>query len=321
MKLISNISTPVYLKTDKHIEWPKDKLFYILSSDGLFLCRNHEWFQSCVPAKRGPGELEPQEEFASVDYPKIPRFLMEKAVGFFRRIEKDKHWESALILVYDRQKGQVGLVCPEQKASGASVEYDIPKLPQHLALIGDIHSHCNFSPTASYTDEKDEMQRPGLHIVAGYIDKKPEFYCVAVVDGQRFVIKNHDTVFEGYQSSDPDAAPKEWLDKVKPLSTGNYQYGGYGQYGGSYMGGGGSGYSSNAEPNQKDCDIIEKILRKFSKYEQCPTQHEVRGLLYSSTTVTGYVWCEDRARLFIEEWDKNHEKAGAQSGAKAEPAN
>jgi len=303
------------------MEWPKDKLFYILSSDGLFLCRNHEWFQSAVPAKRGPGELEPQEEFASVNYPKIPKFLMEKAVGFFRRIEKDKHWESALILVYDRQKGQVDLVCPEQKASGVSVHYDIPKLPQHLALIGDIHSHCDFSPEASYTDEKDETNRPGLHIVAGYIDKDPKFYCVAVVDGERFVIKNHNTVFEGYQSSEPDAAPKEWLDKVKPLYTSNYtsNY----QYGGSYMGGSGygGGYQSNAEPNQKDCDIIGKILRKFRKYDRRPTQHEVQQELFRSTTVTGYVWCEDRARLFIEEWDKNHEKAGAQPGVEAEPAN
>ena len=319
MKLISNISTPVYLKTDKHMEWPKDKLFYILSSDGLFLCRNHEWVQSAVPAKRGPGELEPQEEFASVNYPKIPKFLMEKAVGFFRRIEKDKHWESALILVYDRQKGQVDLVCPEQKASDVSVQYDIPKLPQHLALIGDIHSHCNFSPEASYTDENDETNRPGLHIVAGYIDKDPKFYCVAVVDGERFVIKNHNTVFEGYQSSEPDSAPKEWLDKVKPLYTSNYQYG---EYGGSYMGGSGySNYHSNSEPNEKDKCIIENILRKFRKYYRRPTQHEVQQELFRSTTVTGYVWCEDRARLFIEEWDKNHEKAGAQPGVEAEPAN
>ena len=83
----------------------------------------------------------------------------------------------------------------------------------------------------------------------------------------------------------------------------------------------GGGYHSSPEPNEKDKCIIENILRKFSKYEQCPTQHEVQGLLFSSTRMAGYVWCGDRARLFIEEWDKNHEKAETQSGAKAEPAN
>src|SRR5207245_8898375 len=117
---------------------------------------------------------QPHKVISSVNYLNIPKIVKKKSVEIFLLIEKDKHWESALILVYDRQKGQVDLVCPEQKASDVSVQYDIPKLPQHLALIGDIHSHCNFSPEASYTDENDETNRPGLHIVAGYIEKDPK---------------------------------------------------------------------------------------------------------------------------------------------------
>src|SRR5881394_2125121 len=202
MKLISNITTPVYLKTEKSMEWPKDKMFYILSRDGLFLCRNHEWFRSCVPAKPGPGELESQEKFASVNYPTIPRALIEKAVGFFRRIEKDHGWEAALIIVWNRHNQELELICPEQKNGFGSVSYDIPKLPQHLALIGDIHSHPDFSPTPSTIDEGDELQRPGLHIIAGYItgkwEKQLQFYCAAVVDGERFEIVNHASVMEPY---------------------------------------------------------------------------------------------------------------------------
>ena len=305
---------PVYVKTDKNMEWPKDKLFYILSSDGLFLCRNSEWGKSCSPAKHGPGELESQKPFATFSLPIIPKALIEQAVGFFRRIEKDHHWEAALLLVYNRQTKQVELVCPAQENSGASVNYEIPTLPQHLALIGDIHSHPGFSPTPSITDEEDETKRPGLHIVAGYMTwKNVEFYCVHVVDGQRFVIKDHDTVMEPYEDSDPDAVPQEWLDKVKAKKWqgGNY-YGGYsGGEEGSYSG----GYHSNNKPDKRDKEIIAKIEEDFLKQKHKPTWAEVKQELFRSTKVAGLLWCEARATDFLKEWDKEHEEKSTQTQA------
>ena len=310
MKLNSNTTVPVYLKTEKNMEWPKDKLFYILSSNGLFLCRNHDWFKSCAPAKKGPGELEAQEPFAEVNFPTIPKALMEKAVGFFRRIEKEKHWEAALILVWNRASRKVELVCPDQKNSSASVNYDIPKLPQYMALIGDIHSHPGFSPTPSFTDKDDEINRPGLHIIVGYIDcswKPIEFYCCAVVDGQRFEIKNHDAVFEGYQNSDMDEVPQEWLDKVKPLYQshgGGYQYGEYGEYGGYHI-------PANQVPSKKDMGIIESILEEYSHHKRCPSAQAVSSRLFSQTREAGFGWCDERAAEFVRNWDKTHETQGA----------
>lgn len=300
-----NISTPVYLKTDKNMEWPKDRLFYILSADGLFLCRNHEWFRSCSPAKHGPSELEEQKPFASIHYPKIPKALIEKALGFFRAIEQKKGSESALILVWNRITNQMELVCPDQKANYASVEYEIPKLPQHYALIGDIHSHPSFSPDPSFTDEKDEEARPGLHIVAGYINRpQPEFHCVAVLDGTRFTIKDHSAIMEPFESCDPGEAPKEWLDKVKALYQGS---GSDGYYGGDYA------VSSLRKPNAKDQKTIDRILQRFMAEDRRPTYEQVRQAMFVQTRMVGYVWCETRAKEFVEEWDKAHEKETTQT--------
>lgn len=301
-----NISTPVYLKTDPNMPWPKDKMFYILSSDGLFLCRNHEWFQSCSLSTRGPGELEKQKAFARLNYPKIPKAIMERALSFFRRIDKRDGWESALLLVWNRQTGEMDLVCPDQKASSTSVEYDIPKsLPQHLALIGDIHSHPHFSPSPSFTDEKDEKSRPGLHIVAGYINRhNPEFHCEAVMDGTRFNVNNLDEVLELPESCDLNAVPQEWLDKVKKQQF---------TYGNGYYGEGWQ-TSTNQEPRGKDEKIVERVLREFMERDASnrPTWHQVKQALFSQTKLTGYVWCETRATKFMEEWDKAHDNVTTQ---------
>ena len=54
--------TPVYLKVSEDMPWPKkEKVFYLLSRDGLFLCRNHEFFSSSVPAPKAPSELAGHE--------------------------------------------------------------------------------------------------------------------------------------------------------------------------------------------------------------------------------------------------------------------
>jgi hypothetical protein len=251
--------------------------------------------------------LESQEKFASVNYPTIPRPLIEKAVGFFRRIEKDHGWEAALIIVWNRHNQELELICPEQKNSFASVSYDIPKLPQHLALIGDIHSHPNFSPTPSTIDEGDELQRPGLHIIVGYITgklgKEPQFYCAAVVDGERFEIVNHASVMEPYISSDPKSAPKEWLDKVKKAPTTYYTHTEYGFSQSSY-----SMASSMEGPNEKDAEKVSQILANFSRNLNRPTVYEVRQRLFNNVLSAGYLWCENKAEEFLREWDKNHEQ-------------
>jgi PRTRC genetic system protein A len=300
MKLVlPNVVTPIYVKTDRDMVWPKDKLFYLLTANGLFLCRNHEWFQSCSQAKKGPGELELQEPFATVSYPAIPRLLLEKAVGFFRRVDQEHHWEAALILVWNRNTNAMELVCPDQKNSGGGVEYEIPKLPQHLALIGDIHSHPSFSATPSTIDKDDEDNRPGLHVIVGKINwPTPEFSCVTVIDGQRFTVAP-EHVLEGYKDSDPAQAPAEWLGKVKA------KYSGGGQYGSAYYGGSSYG-GSDDNISHKDKAEYKRIRKDALNLAVQPTFEQVRMQLWSGTTCTN-AWCDNKARDIIKEWHELHE--------------
>lgn len=305
MKLLSNdLSVPVYLKTEDNAPWPQDKMFYLLTKNGLFICRNHPWFQSCALAKSGPSDLAEQKAELSLSYPVLPRALVEKAVGFFRKVYEENHWESALIIALNRQTQQLELVCPEQECSWGSVHYQIPALPHHLALIGDFHSHCDFSPNPSPTDEGDELNRPGLHLIAGYLkDPKPSFACVAVADGTRFEVKDLTIVMEKYESSDLKAVPEEWMKKITHKEyASTYDGGGYEGHG-YYSGGNYQGWFHKG-PTKEDKEKIAKILRDFLEYTECPSMEIVRTRMFAATRYASYAYCEKRAKQFLHTWHK-----------------
>ena len=79
------LGTPVYLKTGANDAWPRDKFFYILSREGLRLCRNHLWFESCAAATKGPGELAEQKEFLHAGLSEDTPGPVREGRGFFRR--------------------------------------------------------------------------------------------------------------------------------------------------------------------------------------------------------------------------------------------
>jgi PRTRC genetic system protein A len=217
--------TPIHLKTHDELPWPQDKAFYLLSRDGLFLCRTHPFFSSCVPTDRWPGELAGQKPFLKMNYPPLPRPLIERTIGFFDMIGQRHSAEAAVLLVWNRQTEAMELVVPEQVATiggGAysapypiDVSYEIPTLPAHLMLIGDIHSHVDGPAYASWTDKADEAYRPGLHIVVGRVQNEPpEFHCEVTADGTRFLVKDLSLIIPDYQKRRRDV-PQEWIARVR----------------------------------------------------------------------------------------------------------
>jgi hypothetical protein len=223
--------TPVLIKTAADLAWPEDqRTFYILGRDGLYLCRNHEFFRSCVPARRGPSELEEQATFLAPRFPMIPRVLFERAVGFFDRVAELHSAEAAVMLVWDRSAGRVRLTVPEQTATVSSgwngnrypigVHYVPPAdLPAEWVPFGDIHSHVNYSAYASSTDVADEVHTAGLHIVVGGILREPpDIHVEAVVDGNRFAL-DASQVIEDYRRRRMNV-PEEWIERVQIKETG-----------------------------------------------------------------------------------------------------
>jgi proteasome lid subunit RPN8/RPN11 len=216
--------TPILAKASEEVPWPQDeRLFYVLARDGLYMCRESEFFRSCVKAKGGPSELYPQEPFYEPRFPEIPAEVIERAVGFFTQIADLHGSEAAALLVWDRSERRVRLVVPDQVATMGGSTYRYPigvhydpagDLPGDQVVFGDIHSHVDYAAYASHTDVEDELHSAGLHIVVGRIrDEPPQFHVEAVVDGQRFVLQLSQ-VAAGYRHRQM-SAPQEWIDRVK----------------------------------------------------------------------------------------------------------
>jgi hypothetical protein len=214
---------PVYIKTEYDEFWSEDGVFYILGSNGLFLCRNQKFFTSCVPANNWPCALGKQESFLKISYPLLPRRLLELAVGFFDAIYNIYRAEATMLLLWDETRQKYKLLVPNQKSIvfenwkgrifPLSVQYEIPvNLKEYI--IGDLHCHCEANAFSSMTDQNDETHRAGLHIVVGQIDKEPpEFHIECVVDRVRFEIMP-ENILEGYRKR-RKGVPLQWVEKVE----------------------------------------------------------------------------------------------------------
>lgn len=231
MKQAGNtLTTPIYLKTDPDAPCSDDdSVFYLLTASGLFMCRNHAFFRSCVPAHHWPSELAPHHERLDLDrHPKIPAEKFERIVGFFAAVATRHGAEAAALIVWNETTREVDFHIPDQQASvvhsrwggsyACDVRYTVPALPAHLRVIGDVHSHADGSAYASAMDQLDESYRPGLHIVVGRIfQEPPEFHCEFVVDGIRFPLDTSE-VLEDYTSRRVDV-PEAWHAKLEIETT------------------------------------------------------------------------------------------------------
>ena len=217
--------TPIHIKWENGPFNPKETISYVLARNGLFLIRNHAFFQSSVLIRdpsQFPVDLADQDSFFQMNFPNIPKILMELIVGYFDKIWK-KHSSEAMVLIgFDRVRNEVVPIIPDQigivlvnalgKCLPIGLDYVVPAaLPESIVLFADIHCHGSGLAYSSSTDNRDN--RTGLHIVVGRIDREPpDFFCQACVDRHRFVIPQRDIIFD-YCQRRLDV-PEEWLNKV-----------------------------------------------------------------------------------------------------------
>jgi PRTRC genetic system protein A len=217
-------SIPVYVKTDAAATRPDDPVFYWLTQNGTFLCRNHPFFSSDVPTRRPVRSLAAHAPAVSFRYPRVKTLLLETVIGFFHRVYQLHHSEAVVLLIWDMVGARYRLLVPEQEAgvwmyrdgtrSPEDVRYRTPVLPPGQLLVGDLHSHGDMDAYASWTDQADERYRDGIHGVVGRISREPpEFHLELAVDGHRFPLP-FGQVFEGYGRRRA-ATPRTWLDRVK----------------------------------------------------------------------------------------------------------
>jgi hypothetical protein len=138
---------------------------------------------------------------------------MGRVVGFFRAVYDRQQTEALVLLLW--QDDRFELLVPSQSTSAVSVRHklDSSSLPAGSRLVGTIHSHGAFSAFASATDEDDEADLDGLHVVVGdLLRRRPSTSAALVVDGYRFGVRQSQ-VLERPRAIVPP--PDEWLARVK----------------------------------------------------------------------------------------------------------
>lgn len=216
---------PLYLKTSPDMPRPEDSEYYLLARDGLYFCRNHDFFKSDVPTDKMPRWLAAHWPQCRLRFPRLGRAALEFVVGFFARVYERHGSEAIVFLLWNEKLKRYRLLVPEQEASvrvvrsgrrsAEDVRYVLPKvlLPGET-IVGDIHSHGDHGAYSSLTDRTDEHYRDGLHAVVGKVDREPpEFHVEFAVHGERFRVQ-FDHIFAGYERR-RRIVPRAWMDQVK----------------------------------------------------------------------------------------------------------
>jgi len=189
---------------------------FLVARDGVYLRKRSLLGLSQVQVD-GVAHLPPAREYLEYGLPKVPAALMGQVVGFFRAVWARQRTEALALLSWDGSA--FGLIVPEQYAGAASVRHrlEATEIPAGIQLVGSIHSHGALSAGASLTDEADEADFDGIHVVVGDVDeRRPSYSAAIVIDGRRFGCRT--SLVFGRPRRFP-SPPVEWLLRVKQIQS------------------------------------------------------------------------------------------------------
>jgi PRTRC genetic system protein A len=189
---------------------------FVVARDGLYLRKRSLLGLSQTKVER-VAHLPRGKVFLDYRLGKLPAELMGQVVGFFRAVHQRQQTEAIVLLLW--RADHFELLVPVQSATSVAVRHKLDRssLSAGSRLVGTIHSHGAFSAFASATDEDDEADLDGLHVVVGdLLGRRPSLSAALVVDGHRFAARLSQ-VLERPGSDVPP--PDEWLARVKVAPT------------------------------------------------------------------------------------------------------
>ena len=250
------------------------------ASNGTFRQVSNTLYDAIVKIDIEDNDNELEQTIQKIKIPKIPYNMFMRVYSFFKSIYQDIKTEVAVLLWYNVKDNVWRVEVPEQKTSGASVDYERDEeLNNRLSTegficVGTIHSHCEMSAFHSGTDDKDEYNFDGVHITIGKVLTGPEF-------AQRFIVKDmehkFDTIYEVVDFPiDTVEFPEEWSSQVSKnkYTNGTLSNYGFGAYGGNpkykeTVVGWEEQFNKADEQRELQAEALELLPKKGDKYE-CP---------------------------------------------------
>ena len=173
-----------------------------------------------------PKEFVPLEENCIYSLPAIPIVLLDKLDQFFRLVYAQHGTESIVLLTFDPScdgpEGW-GVLVPEQTNTAAHCNYNAESVlalkPEHVFVVGSVHSHPEMPAYASGTDHADQADFDGVHITYGWQKSvnagATQYHIELQLSGHNYKLTPED-VFEDFTlNKAPDQDVIEWTDKVK----------------------------------------------------------------------------------------------------------
>lgn len=174
-------------------------------------------------------DFDSVREGAVYNLPAIPRVIVDKLDEFFRLVEAQHGTESIVMLTFDPafegdSRGW-GVLVPDQVNTSVHCKYDpdsiVDQKPEHVMIVGSVHSHPNMAAYASGTDHADQADFDGLHITYGWQKSKnggaTEYHIEMQIGGTIWTLKPEDVFEDTIFTKEPDPEVIEWSSKVKKV--------------------------------------------------------------------------------------------------------
>lgn len=220
-------SKTIQAKNDKGVMVPTEVYDY---TPAIFKVVNNFTGRAVMESKEPFGNsFCPVKEVAEYNMPPIPRVIIDKLDEFFRLVHAQHGTESIVILTYDTTKEGSegwGVLVPDQENTSVHCKYDADSIaemkPDHLMIVGSVHSHPEMSAYASGTDHADQADFDGVHITYGWQKTvnggATQYHIELQIGGDNYKL-NPEDVFEYYShAKDPDPEVIEWSSKVKKVT-------------------------------------------------------------------------------------------------------
>jgi hypothetical protein len=166
---------------------------------------------------------------AEYSLPPIPKVIIDKLDEFFRLVDAQHGTESIVLLTFDPNfEGDSqgwGVLVPEQTNTSVHCKYEadsiVDQKPDHVLIVGSVHSHPKMAAYASGTDHADQADFDGIHITYGWQSSvnngATQYHIELQMAGTAYTLKPED-VFESFTiTKDPDPEVVAWTDKVKKV--------------------------------------------------------------------------------------------------------